>query len=211
MRFQIISTKFSTQKFESLAVLSLNLIMTLNSYIKIFAILVLFFQLSGCGNKENNQQVNELVREGNNLLNQESEISNDWKTEFMQFFNPKSRADFPSNRELLRPHAENQIRFLKRMSELENNAAEKFEKASQVSTNEKEKKAISLLAASFRKNIEINQVFEKQMELVLDENIKDSQTFESKFTEITRNIETMTAERDRLQNEAKSIIGKKPE
>lgn len=185
--------------------------MTLNSYIKIFAILVLFLQLSGCEKKENNQLVNELVREGNNFLDQESEISNDWKTEFMQFFNPKSRADFPSNRELLRPHAENQIRLLKRMSDLEKNAAEKFERASQISTNEKEKKSTSLLAASFRKNIEINQFFEKQMDLVLDENIKDSQTFESKFMEITRKIETMNEERDRLQNEAKSIIGKKPE
>lgn len=182
--------------------------MALNFYIKFFAILVLLLQLSGCENKNYNQQVNDLVREGNNFLNQESEISNEWKTEFMQFFNPKSRADFPSNREVLRPHAENQIRLLKQMSNLQNNAAEKFEQAGQISTNEKEKKSTSLLAASFRKNMEINQLFEKQMELVLDENIKDQQIFESKFIEITRNIETATEQRDKLQNDAKSILGK---
>lgn len=150
------------------------------------------------------------MREGNNFLNQESEISNEWKTEFMQFFNPKTRAGFPSNREMLRQHAENKIKLLKQMSVLENNAAEKFEQASQISTNEKEKKATSLLGESFRKNIEINQLFEKQMELVLDENIKDTQTFESKFMEITQNIETLTEEKNKLENEAKSILGKNP-
>lgn len=184
--------------------------MSFNFYINVFAILILLLQISGCGNKENNQQVNELVREGNNFLDQESDISSEWKTEYMQFFNPKSRADFPSNREILRPHAENQIKLLKQMSELENKAAEKFEQASQISTNDKEKKSTLILAESFKKNIEINQLFEKQMELFFDENIKDSQTFETKFMETTKNIEVMIKERDKLQNEAKNIVGEKP-
>ena len=114
--------------------------------------------LLGCQSNQHNQKVNELVREGNLLIEQDVVITNEWKTEFVKVFMLENRAKFPSNREMLRSHAENQIRLLEQQEALRNSAADKFEQASQISNNEKEKKFTSLFAASFRKDVEVKQV-----------------------------------------------------
>jgi hypothetical protein len=54
--------------------------------------------LSGCQSNQYNQKVNELVREGNLLIEQDAVITNEWKTEFVKVFTPENRAKFPSNR-----------------------------------------------------------------------------------------------------------------
>jgi TPP-dependent 2-oxoacid decarboxylase len=170
--------------------------------------LLLFFTFLGCKSIQYNQKVNELVREANVLLEQGTVITNEWKTEFVKVFTPENRAKFPSNREMLRPHAENQIRLLERLEILSNGAADKFDQASQISNNEKEKKFTSLFAASFRKDVEVSQLFKEQMKLVLDDNIKDLKTFETKFVALTKNVEMKMKERDELQSEGKRIIGR---
>lgn len=170
--------------------------------------MLLFFVLLGCQSNQYNQKVNELVREGNLLIEKDAVITNDWKTEFVKVFTPENRAKFPSNREMLRSHAENQIRLLEQQEVLRNNAADKFEQASQISNNEKEKKFTSLFAASFRQDAEISQLFKEQMKLVFDDNIKDSKTFETKFSDLTQSAEAKIKERDELQLEGKKILGK---
>ena len=170
--------------------------------------LALFFVLLGCQSNQYNQKVNELVREGNLLIEKDAVITNEWKTEFVKVFTPENRAKFPSNRETLRSHAENQIRLLEQQEALRNSAANKFEQASEISNNEKEKKFTSLFAASFRKDIEISRLFKEQMKLVLDDNIKDLKTFEMKFEELAQIAETKIRERDELQSEGKRVLGK---
>lgn len=72
----------------------------------------------------------------------------------------------------------------------------------------RKKKITSLFAASFRKGAEISQLFKEQMKLVLDDNIKDSKTFETTFTDLTQSAEAKTEERDELQSEEKRVLGK---
>jgi len=166
----------------------------------------LFFALWGCQTKQYNEEVNNLVREGNNLIKQEESVSTEWKTEFITVFTPENRAKFPSNREKLRFHAENQIRLLEQKQVLNNSAVDKFELASQLSNNEKEKRATALFAQSFKKNVEIDQLFKEQMNLVLDDRINDSKTFETQFMDLTQRIEIKGKERDELQTKAKGIL-----
>ena len=46
------------------------------------------------------------------------------------------------------------------------------------------------------------------MKLVLDDNIKDLKTFETKFMDLTQSAESKIKERDKLQSEGKRILGK---
>ena len=175
---------------------------------KICLVLLLFLAFVGCQPKYN-QKVNELVREGNNLLDQQADIRSEWKIEYFQVCPPNIRAEFPSNREMLSPHAENAIRLLEHIEPLMNSAINKFEQSSQISTNEQEKNYTKLIAASVKKSLEIDQLFEEEMKLVLDDNINNSKTFETKFTDLSQRIEIKVKERDELQSEAKKILADK--
>ena len=174
---------------------------------KICLVLLLFFAFLGCQPKYN-VEVNELAREGNNLLDQSADISHEWNMEFIKVFTPENRAKFPSNREMLRPPAENQIRLLEHQEVLENSAADKFEQANRISNNEKEKRFTLLTAISIRKGVEISQLFKEMMKLVLDDNIKDLKTLETTWMDLTQRIEMKMKERDDLETERKRILGR---
>jgi hypothetical protein len=169
---------------------------------------MLFFAFVGCQAKQYDQLVNDLVREGNAMIEQDALITSQWKAEFIKTFTPENRAKFPSNRDELRSSAENQIRLLEQQIVLRSGAADKFEQGSRISKNEKEKKFTSLFAASFRKDAEVSQIFKEQTNLVLDSNINDLQTFEARFKELTQKAEMKIKERDDMQTEAKKILGK---
>jgi vacuolar-type H+-ATPase subunit I/STV1 len=181
---------------------------TQNANYKLYFVLMLLFAFAGCQSKQYNHQVNDLVREGNLLIEQDALIISEWKAESSKTFTPENRAKFPSNREALRPSAENQIRLLEQREDLLNSAAGKFEQASQISTNEKERKVTSLFAASFRKDAEVSQIFKEQANLILDNNINDLQSFEAKFKELIQKAEMKIKERDEMQAEAKRIVGR---
>ena len=175
---------------------------------KFCLVVFLSFAFWSCQSNQNNQKVNDLVREGNDLLKQEEAITSKWKAEFGKVFTPENRAKFPSNREMLRLHAENQIRLLEQRKALHSSAADKFEQASNLSNNEKEKRFTSLFAASFKTDVEIDRLFQKQMKLVIDNGITDSTTFERKFKDLTRQIEMKVKDRDELQSEGKRVVSK---
>jgi hypothetical protein len=175
---------------------------------KICLALFLSFAVWGCQSTRYNQKVNDLAREGNNLLEQEEAVRSDWKIEFGKFFNPENRAKFPANREELRPRAENQIRLLEQMQALSNSAADKFEQASSASNNEKERRFTALTAAAIKKDVESYQLFKEQMKLVLDDEINDSKTFETKFSDLTQRISMKTKESAELKSESERIIGR---
>lgn len=183
----------------------MNSLTHFNLISKICFVLFLSLAFWSCQSKQYNQKVNDLVLEGNNLLKQEEAITTEWKIEFTKVFTPENRAKFPSNREMLRPHAENQIKLLEQKQMLSNSAAEKFEQASQITNNEKERRLTAFYAASFKKDVEIYQLFKEQMKLVFDDAVKDSKTFETKFTDLTHRIELKTKEKNKLQFEEKQL------
>jgi flagellar motor protein MotB len=186
----------------------MNFYTHLNSNYKLYFVLMLLLAFIVCQARQYNHQVNDLVREGNKLIEQEADITSQWKAEYVKTFTLENRAKFPANRDNLRSSAENQIKLLEQQQNLLSKTADKFEQASQISKNEKEKKFTSLMAESFRKDIEVNQLFKEQVNLILDDNINDLQTFEAKFKELTQKAEMKIKERDNLQAEAKRIIGR---
>lgn len=155
------------------------------------------------------RRVSELAREGNKLLEKDAAISREWRDEFITVFTPENRARFPSNRDDLRPHAENLIRLLEQRVALNNEAAAKFDQAAEISRLEKEKKFASLMAGSLRKDVEINLLLLDQMRLVLDEEIKDQIAFNSAFMTITDNVGLKLKESRDLSSAARECMGRK--
>ena len=144
------------------------------------------------------------------LLEQDAKISREWRDEFVAVFTPENRAKFPSNRDYLRPHAENLIRLLKQRVILNNGAAARFDQAAAISKLLKEKKCITVMAESFRKDVEINLLFIDQMKLVVDDEIRDQKTFDSEFMTLTDSIADKVKESEDLQTAARACLGAKP-
>jgi hypothetical protein len=174
----------------------------------VIAVVISFPLFINCVSVNYDESVNYLVREANSLIEQEADIGKEFRNEFVSVFTEENRDKFPSNRETLRPHAENQLRLLQKQKSLLSTAIEKLEHASRISANDKEKRFTSLMADSLRKDIEIANYFVETMNLILDEKVTDTQTLKNKFVQTGQNAELKVKERDALQNEAKRIIGK---
>ena len=174
----------------------------------VIAIVITFSFFISCGSVDYDKSVNDLVREANSLIEQEADIGKEFRNVFVSVFTVENRNKFPSSRETLRPHAENQLRLLQKQKSLLSTAIEKFEQASRISTNDKEKRFTSLMADSLRKDIEIANYFVETMNLVLDEKVTDAKMLKNKFVQSGQNAELKMKERDALQSEAKRIIGK---
>jgi hypothetical protein len=174
----------------------------------VIAVVFSFPLFISCGSVNYDKSVNDLVREANSLIEQETDVVKEFRNEFVSVFTMENRDRFPSNRETLRPHAENQLRLLQKQKSLLSTAIEKFEQASRISANDKEKRFTSLMADSLRKDIEIADYFVETMNLVLNEKVTDTQILKNQFVETGQKAELKMKERDALQNEAKRIIGK---
>ncbi|MBX3268045.1 MAG: hypothetical protein KF831_15205 [Acidobacteria bacterium] len=167
----------------------------------------LMSSLTSCGSKTNDEDVNALVGHANQLLEQEATITRSWRDEFVTIFPMENRERFPSNRKMLRPHAENQLRLLQEKEELLLAAVAKLKKASAIAAaNQKEKRFAELMAESLGKDVEIVRSFRKPMKMVLDETVSDAQLLKDSFAEAGQDAELKSKERDALQNDAKRIL-----
>ena len=159
-----------------------------------------------CGRINHDETVNDLVREANGLLVQEADVVKELRNEFVSVFTAETRDKFPSNRDDLRPHAENQIRLLQKQKSLLSAAIERFERASVISGSDKEKRFTSLMAESLKKDVEIADSFVDTMNLILDGHVTDRQTVKNRFVENGQRSEMRMKEREVLQNEARKTI-----
>ena len=99
------------------------------------------------------------------------------------------------------------MRLLNESTRLNAGAAEKIEQAAGFMSGAKEKKGLTVFAASIRRNIEINNLMKEQMLLASDVEIKDQKLFNEKFMTLTSLIQRKSNERDDQQAEGKELMG----
>ena len=172
-------------------------------------ILSLLLSVLSCRSSQDTQKANVLMAEGNRLIEREARVTQEWTGEYGKAFTPRNRAQFPSNREVLRVHAENIIKLLGQSAALLSEAAGKYEEASRLLADGKEKQFSTLLASSFRKDVEATELLKEQVGLVNNDEIKDQKTFNEKFMNLAQLIGQKIKERDAMQAEGKTIIGYK--
>jgi hypothetical protein len=175
--------------------------------IRVILLVFLQFNLIGCSLRSEANQAKALVAEANNLLQQQSKIMEGWSREYGKVFAPQNRAQFPSNRDSLRSSAERLITLVDEGSKLGIAAAEKYEQASRLVKSDNERKGMALFASSFRKDVEVDDLFKAQMRLASDEKIKDEKTFNEQFRHLLQSIEQKRKESNKLLSDGKRLMG----
>lgn len=131
---------------------------------------------------------------------------NEWAREFSQVFTEQNRAHFPSNRDWLNSRAQKILRLIDESSRLGNEAVKKYEEAGRLMSNEQHRKGLTLIAASFRTTIEIEQLLKAQAQLASDETIKDQKTFSEKFVYFSGLIQQKQKEKDEQFGEGRRLM-----
>jgi len=175
---------------------------------RLILVILLVLGLSGCKKEPSRaERAKALMREANELLKQDSDLTDQWTDEYQQGFRPEMRAQFPANRDVLRAHAEKIIGLIEESSSLSRRVAEKYEQASALSDNDAERRGVALLATSLQESVVAIQLCKSQMQLVSDESIKDQKTFEEKFKHYLQQISQKRHESEEHYAQGMRLLG----
>lgn len=169
--------------------------------------IALILNLLGCRPALNTEPAKGLLAQGNELLEEDVRSADKWIPEYGRLFTPQNRAKFPSNRQSLRADGDRLIRCAEKSSILNEIAAEKFDQAAGLVTEDKAKKGLNLFAATLRENVEINNLMKEQMLLAADEEIKDQEVFNEKFIDLMTLIQLKRKELEDQRSQAKMLLG----
>lgn len=153
------------------------------------------------------QQAATRVREANELLGQGTKATEEWSREYMKAFNPRSRAQFPGNRDQLRSSADKIVKALDESTRLNNSALEKYEQGLALMSEGQQRRGMSMLVSAIRKETEVNKLMKAQVQLVYDEKIVDAKTFDAKFLQIVEQTMALRREHEAVFNEGRRLLG----
>lgn len=173
-----------------------------------YNLLLLFMfllSLSGC-RSSSEQRSKALFTEANKISDQQVKVLNQWAREFGQVFTEQNRAQFPSNRDWLNSRAQKILPLMDESSRLGTEAAAKYEESSRLMTKDQERRGFAIIAASFKKDVEIEQLFKAQAQLPSDSTITDAKTFNEKFVYLNGLIRQKQKERDDQYEEGKRLV-----
>jgi uncharacterized protein involved in type VI secretion and phage assembly len=175
--------------------------------VRFIVLIALCIGFTACKQRSNLEQAKALINEGNALIAQDSDLTNQWTNRYKLEFNPDNLAKFPANRDSLRIQAEKLMSLFDQCSSLSRMAAEKYDQASRFSNNANEKRGVALFASALRKNVEVNQLYKSQMKLFSDESIKDQKTLKEKLRHSWEVINLKRDEGQREFDEGRRLLG----
>ena len=169
--------------------------------------LLTFLSVFFCGCNDVAKQQKALMSDANTLIIRDGDVTQRWLSEFAKVFTEENRAKFPSNRDFFRTHAAQILNLVDESSRLNNSAAEKYEQAAALSSNEQERRGMRLFVSSFRKSAEASGMVRSQMQIVSDETVVDAKTFNQKIVDSWRLIEQKQRESAQDMKEGKRLLG----
>ena len=175
------------------------------SNLRLILFFLLLLSLAGC-RSNSEQRSKALFDEGKKLSDQQTKVLNQWAREFGQTFSEQNRAQFPSNRDWMNSRAQKILPLMDESSRLGTEAAEKYEEASRLMTKDQERRAFAIIAASLKKDVEIEQLFKAQAQLASDRTITDAKAFNEKFVYFNRLIRQKQKEKDDQFEEGKRLV-----
>lgn len=175
------------------------------SNLRFFLLFLLIFSLPGC-RSSSKERYEKLSAEANRTSDQQIKVMNEWAREFGHVFTEQNRAQFPSNRDWLNSRAQKIIPLIDESVRLDNLALEKYEEAGRLLSKDQERRGMALIVASFRKGIEIEQMFKAQAQLPSDQTITDAKTFNEKFASLNELIQKKHKEKEDQFEEGKRLM-----
>lgn len=85
-------------------------------------------------------------------------------------------------------------------------ATGKFEEASRLMSNEQHRKGLTLIAASYRKDLEIEQLFKAQAQLPSDTTLTSAKAFNEKFAHLNELIQQTQKEKENQFDEGRRLM-----
>ena len=166
---------------------------------------LLLLSLTGC-RSISQKRAEALFSEGSKISDKQIKFLNQYAREFGQIFTEQNRAQFPANRDSLNSRVQKILPLMDESLRLGNEATQKYEEASRLMAREQDQKGVALIAASFRKSVEIEQMLKQQALLVSDQTITDAKTFNEKFVHINELIQKKQKEKDDQFDEGKRLM-----
>lgn len=173
--------------------------------LRLLIVFLLLFSLPGCRSAAT-ERSQTLLNEANQFLDQDLKVMNQWSREFGHTFSEQNRAKFPTNREWLTDQAEKVMPLVDESLRLTNEAAAKYEEAGRLMSKAQDRRAINLIASSFKIEGEMKQLFKAQAQLASDHTINDAKTFNEKFNSLTRLIQEKQKQKDQQFDEGKRLL-----
>ena len=170
-------------------------------------ILPVFLSLLFCGCKDVGEQQKALVSEAHTLVRRDTDVTHQWTNIFVKVFTTDNRDKFPSNRDFFRTHAEEIIKLVDESSRLNNGAADKYEQAAALSSNEQQRRGMQSFASSFRKSAEAAGMVKSQMQMVSDQTVVDAKSFNQKLEQSWRLIVQKQRESEADMKEGRRLLG----
>ena len=177
------------------------------THTRVIVLMFLLVALSACNDAvRRERQSKALMNEANLLVKRDSEVTRQWVDEFVKTFTQENRRKFPANRDFLRTHATQIIKFLDESTRLNNTAAEKYEQAAALINNARQRSGMTKIASSFRKTVEANELIKSQMQMVSDETIVDEKIFNERLLHSWDLVRQKQDESSRSIEEGKRLL-----
>ena len=173
--------------------------------LRLLLLFVLLLSLAGC-KSDSQKRAEALFGEGLKISIEQGKALDRYIREVDQLFTVQNRAKFPANRDWLNRRAQESLPRLDECLRLENEAAEKFEESSRLWSKEQNRKAVALIAASYRKSVETEQLYKELMLLPSDPTITDATAFNEKFLHIHQLISQKEKEREAQFDEGRRLM-----
>ena len=178
----------------------------LNQTKRLFLLLFIpLLTLAGC-KSSSQKRAEALFGEGFKLSIEAGNVLSRYAREIDQVFTVQNRAKFPANRDWLNSRAQASLPLLDEGMRLDTEAAKKFEESSRLWSTEQNRKAVGIIAASYRKSVEMDQLYKDLMLLPSDPTITDATAFNEKFLHIHQVIGQKEKEREAQFDEGKRLM-----
>jgi hypothetical protein len=147
-----------------------------------------------------------LLTQASKLMKQDTDVTQQWMDEFVKVFTPANRAQFPANRDFLSTHAGKIIKLLDESSSLISSAADKYDEAAGLSSDDRRRRGLTAIAASFRKSVEVNDIVKSLMQMVSDETVVEQKIINQRFSSSAPLIQQKQREMDHYAEEGKRLL-----
>ena len=166
-------------------------------------ILMAFFVLACSALGDETDKANKLVDEGNKLVEEGNNLGQEAATKNKEIFD--NIQDFPDNRDDLRKPANELLDIIDKGSSKFHDAAKKFDEASKLKVDDKFKEYLSLKSQEFNKHADHIESIKGIPQAVLDENVKDLRSLNTKLTSVNEKIEKVGKEWKDLEAKANKV------
>ena len=172
---------------------------------RVSLLMVLLVMLCGC-TVMGEIQSKVLLRQANELMERDTDVTQKWSDEFLAVFTPTNRAQFPANRDFLSTHARQITKLLDESSSLNRRAADKYEQAARLLSRDQRRRGLTSIASALRKSAEVNVIFKSLMQIVSDETVVEQKIFNQRFLDTAQQVQLKRREMDQYTEEGKRLL-----